>query len=138
MQAAKSLQPAIIRPCSALATSACQKNTLIRKWYVPEHKAQDIHAIHGILTPRKLCCGQSFLLQVELRRHRTVLLELYLNTFNSSVNSKATISHNGQFTSSGAFIEATMVDSLLWATLVVDFGPLPLESGVVGYAGLCT
>jgi hypothetical protein len=58
--------------------------------------------------------------------------------FNSSVNLAATTTQDEQFDNAGAFLGATMVDPLLFATLVMSYGPLPLESGVVGSAGVCT
>ncbi|TLD28111.1 hypothetical protein E2P81_ATG06457 [Venturia nashicola] len=54
--------------------------------------------------------------------------------FNSSVNLQATRTQDAQFASIGPAV----VDPLLGATLTNDSGPLPLETGVVGSAGVCT
>jgi hypothetical protein len=58
--------------------------------------------------------------------------------FNSSVNLKATTTQNGQFASNGAFLAATTLDPLLWATLTFGSSAMAFESGVVGSAGVCT
>ncbi|KAE9977928.1 hypothetical protein EG327_007553 [Venturia inaequalis] len=58
--------------------------------------------------------------------------------FTSSVNLHPTSSQDAQFASGTAFIGASMVDPLLYATIAQNSGPLPLETGVVGSGGVCT